>query len=73
MQPDTVYVLRKRGPAAHWNPPAEARSRPVQASAPQPAYDLLLSRDEKHKLAKSAPPPQIADHATVYILDRAAR
>jgi hypothetical protein len=42
------------GPAAHLNPLAEARSRPVQASAPQPAYDLLLSRDEKLKLAKSA-------------------
>jgi hypothetical protein len=42
----------------------------AQADAPKPAYDVSLPRDERIKLAKSAAPPEISDHATVYVLDK---
>lgn len=42
----------------------------AQAEAPKPAYDVSLPRDERIKLAKSAAPPEISDHATVYVLDK---
>ena len=41
-----------------------------QNDAPRPAYDFSLSREERIKLAKSAAPPEISDHATVYVLDK---
>jgi len=41
----------------------------AQPNPPKPAYDVSLSRVEKIKLAKSAAPPEIADKATVYVLD----
>src|SRR5580700_1381389 len=42
----------------------------AQTTAPKAAYDFSLSREEKIKLAKSAAPPEVADKATVYVLDR---
>jgi hypothetical protein len=42
----------------------------AQAEAPKPAYDVSLPREERIKLAKSAAPPEISDHATVYVLDK---
>lgn len=42
----------------------------TQTAAPKPAYDFSLSREEKIKLAKSAAPAEVADKATVYILER---
>ncbi len=41
----------------------------AQPNLPKPAYDVSLSRAEKVKLAKGAAPPEIADKATVYVLD----
>jgi hypothetical protein len=43
---------------------------PAQSDVPQAGYDFSLSRAEKIKLAKSAAPPDIADKATVYVLER---
>lgn len=42
----------------------------AQTEAPKAAYDFSLSREERIKLAKSAAPPEISEHATVYVLDR---
>jgi hypothetical protein len=42
----------------------------AQAEAPKAAYDFSLPREERIKLAKSAAPPEISEHATVYVLDR---
>ena len=42
----------------------------AQTDAPKPAYNFSLSREERTKLAKSAAPPEISDHATVYILEK---
>jgi hypothetical protein len=42
----------------------------AQTDAPKPAYDVSLPREERIKLAKSAAPPQISDHATIYVLDK---
>jgi hypothetical protein len=41
-----------------------------QTETPKPAYDVSLPREERIKLAKSAAPPEISDHATVYVLDK---
>ena len=41
----------------------------AQPNPPKPAYDVSLSRAEKIKLAKGAAPPEVADKATVYVLD----
>ena len=41
----------------------------AQPNPPKPAYDVSLSRAEKIKLAKGAAPPEVADIATVYVLD----
>jgi hypothetical protein len=38
--------------------------------APKAAYDFSLPREERIKLAKSAAPPEISEHATVYVLER---
>jgi hypothetical protein len=42
----------------------------AQAEVSKPAYDVSLPREERIKLAKSAAPPEISDHATVYLLDK---
>ena len=42
----------------------------AQAEAPRAAYDFSLPREERIKLAKSAAPPEISEHATVYVLER---
>jgi hypothetical protein len=42
----------------------------VQTDMPKPAYDFALPREERIKLAESAAPSEIADHATVYLLER---
>jgi hypothetical protein len=42
----------------------------AQADTPKPAYDVSLPREERIKLAKSAAPPEISEHATVYVLDK---
>ena len=42
----------------------------AQAEVPKPAYNVSLPREERIKLAKSAAPPEISDHATVYVLDK---
>jgi hypothetical protein len=42
----------------------------AQTETPKPAYDFSLPREDRIKLAKSAAPPEISDHATVYVLDR---
>ena len=42
----------------------------AQAEAPKAAYDFSLPREERIKLAKSAAPPEISEHATLYVLDR---
>ena len=42
----------------------------AQTVAPKAAYDFSLPREERIKLAKSAAPPEISEHATVYVLDR---
>jgi hypothetical protein len=42
----------------------------AQAEVLKPAYDVSLPREERIKLAKSAAPPEISDHATVYVLDK---
>jgi len=41
-----------------------------QTDMPKPAYDFTLPREERIKLAESAAPPEIAGHATVYLLER---
>ena len=41
-----------------------------QDTAPKPAYDFSLSREERIKLAESAAPPEISGKATVYVLER---
>lgn len=43
----------------------------AQPGAPKPAYDVSLPREERIQLAKSAAPPEITDHSTVYVLDKA--
>jgi hypothetical protein len=42
----------------------------AQTETPKAAYDFSLPREERIKLAKSAAPPEISDHATVYALDK---
>jgi hypothetical protein len=42
----------------------------VQTDTPKPAYDFTWPREERIKLAESAAPPEIANHATVYLLER---
>jgi hypothetical protein len=42
----------------------------AQTVAPKAAYDFSLPREERIKLAKSAAPPEISEHATGYVLDR---
>lgn len=42
----------------------------AQTETPKAAYDFSLPREERVKLAKSAAPPEISDHATVYVLDK---
>jgi hypothetical protein len=42
----------------------------AQTELPKPAYDFSLSREERIKLAESAAPPEIAGHATVFLLER---
>jgi hypothetical protein len=42
----------------------------AQTDMPKPAYDFTLPREERIKLAESAAPPEIAGHATVYLLER---
>src|SRR5690349_21693021 len=42
----------------------------AQTDMPKPAYDFALPREERIKLAESAAPPELADHATVYLLER---
>ena len=42
----------------------------AQTVAPKAAYDFSLPREERIKLAKSAAPPEISEHATLYVLDR---
>src|SRR5882762_3458867 len=42
----------------------------TQTDMPKPAYDFTLPREERIKLAESAAPPEIAGHATVYLLER---
>jgi len=42
----------------------------AQTETAKPAYDVSLPREERIKLAKSAAPPEISDHATVYVLDK---
>jgi hypothetical protein len=41
-----------------------------QSDTPKPAYDFSLPHEERIRLAKSAAPPEISDHATVYVLDK---
>ena len=41
----------------------------AQTSAPKPAYDFSLPREERIKLAESAAPPEISGKATVYLLE----
>ena len=36
----------------------------------KPAYDFSLPREERIKLAKSAAPPEVSDHSTIYVLDK---
>lgn len=43
----------------------------AQTDMPKPAYDLSLPREARIKLAESAAPPEVAGHATVYLLERA--
>ena len=43
----------------------------AQTSAPKPAYDISLPREEKIKLAESAAPTEISGKATIYVLDQA--
>jgi tRNA(fMet)-specific endonuclease VapC len=40
----------------------------AQTDMPKPAQDFALPREERIKLAESAAPPELADHATVYLL-----
>lgn len=47
-----------------------ARAAFAQTETPKAAYDFSLPREERIKLAKSAAPPEISDHATVYVLDK---
>jgi len=42
----------------------------AQTDIPRPAYDFALPREERIKLAESAAPPEIAGHATGYLLER---
>jgi hypothetical protein len=42
----------------------------AQTETLKAAYDFSLPREERIKLAKSAAPPEISDHATVYVLDK---
>jgi hypothetical protein len=42
----------------------------AQTEIPKAAYNFSLPREERIKLAKSAAPPEISDHATVYALDK---
>jgi len=39
-------------------------------TALQPAYDFSLPREDKIKLAKSAAPPEVSNHAAIYVLER---
>jgi hypothetical protein len=39
-------------------------------TAPKPAYDFSLPREDRIKLAQSAAPPEISEQATVYLLER---
>jgi hypothetical protein len=42
----------------------------AQTDIPKPAYDFASPREERIKLAESAAPPEIAGHATVFLLER---
>jgi hypothetical protein len=42
----------------------------AQTDIPKPAYDFASPQEERIKLAESAAPPEIAGHATVFLLER---
>ena len=42
----------------------------AQTTAPKPAYDFSLPREERIKLAESAAPPEISGQATLFLLER---